>query len=104
MPIQHPFMTATKLEPAPSKRALSHPELPGFLSKVKSRQSHSTFSTEAFNDLLAGLSGELGFQEQQTAMRWLLEQLQECGDLRGLILTLLQHQQDPGLGSLPLDP
>ena len=40
-----------------------------------------------------GLRGELGFQEQRTALLWILQQLEASPDLRGLILHLLQQGQ-----------
>jgi hypothetical protein len=43
--------------------------------------------------LLDRLKGELGFQEQRTALLWILQQLEASPDLRGLILHLLKQGQ-----------
>jgi hypothetical protein len=70
---------------------LKNPQLPSF---VKRRQG-STFITrntaDPYVQLLNKLGGELGFSNQETALRWLLEQLDSSADLRRLILVLLQE-------------
>ena len=70
------------------------PQLPPFLN-----QRHPTaaqprlappVNADGYALLLDRLRGELGFQEQRTALLWILQQLEASDDLRGLILHLLK--------------
>lgn len=68
------------------------PELPPFLQKRQSIKVAKKTIDSPYLDLLERLKGELGFQKQQTAMRWLLEQLSSSNNLRKTILDLLQDE------------
>lgn len=67
------------------------PELPDFLRVGAVVTSAKSANGENYLRLLNRLKGELGFQERDTAMRWLMEQLEESTDLRRTILLLLQQ-------------
>lgn len=70
---------------------LRTPHLPAFLGP-KARPLFDIRHTAApYLQLLNRLRGELGFREQETALRWLLEQLDSSDDLRRLILVLLKE-------------
>lgn len=75
-------------------RGAKQPQLPPFL-----HQRHPTappprpappVNADGYALLLDRLRGELGFQEQRTALLWILQQLEASDDLRGLILHLLK--------------
>jgi len=70
---------------------LTEPQLPAFL---RCRDQRYFFpygaSGSSYEHLLNRLKGELGFHHQQTALRWLLEQLESSEDLRALVLLLLE--------------
>ncbi len=81
----------------PSSVRMGSPQLPSFLP-----QHHPTatpprpappVNADDYALLLDRLRGELGFQEQRTALIWILQQLEASSDLRGLILHLLQQGQ-----------
>ena len=67
------------------------PELPSFLRKRSKREFKKTQGDPSYSDLLNRLRGELGFCEQEIALRWLLEQLDESHDLKKLIFMLLKE-------------
>jgi hypothetical protein len=70
---------------------LREPQLPSFLQRRAAPATDLHIQQESFQSLLNDLCGELGFDRQQTALRWLLEQLEASHDLRHLILLLLQE-------------
>jgi len=70
---------------------LQEPELPPFLKRRTGPASDLQYQPDPLQSLLVDLCGELGFNRQQTALRWLLEQLETSHDLRRLILLLLQE-------------
>jgi len=85
------------MSPSFSSAQTRQPQLPPFLS-----QHHSTATpprpappvhADGYALLLDRLKGELGFQEQRTALLWILQQLEASPDLRGLILHLLKQGQ-----------
>ena len=67
------------------------PELPAFVARKPQVRSSIRLGSEPYSELLNRLRGELGFRHQQSALRWLLEQLETSQDLRHLILVLLQE-------------
>jgi len=75
-------------------RTLTEPQLPAFLCcrdqwhSIASRPSGSSYES-----LLNRLKGELGFRHQQTALLWLLDKLESCEDLRGMVLVLLERSE-----------
>ena len=73
------------------------PQLPSFLPQhhpaATPPRPASPVNADGYALLLDRLRGELGFQEQRTALLWLLQQLEASPDLRGLILHLLQQGQ-----------
>jgi hypothetical protein len=70
---------------------LSSPQLPTFLGQGPRSSSVTKNDVDPYFRLLKKLSGELGFSDHETALRWLLEQLESSADLRRLILVLLQE-------------
>ena len=70
---------------------LRSPQLPTFLEHERSSSSVTQNALDPYVHLLNKLSGELGFSDHETALRWLLEQLESSVDLRRLILVLLQE-------------
>ena len=70
------------------------PQLPPFLhqrhTNVPPPRPAPPVNADGYALLLDRLRGELGFQEQRTAMLWILQQLEASDDLRGLILHLLK--------------
>ena len=70
------------------------PQLPPFLHQRHPAAAQPRPAPPANADgyalLLDRLRGELGFQEQRTALLWILQQLEASDDLRGLILHLLK--------------
>jgi hypothetical protein len=67
------------------------PQLPQFLAVSRRAEAARNEATDPYARLLNRLKGELGFQRQQTALRWLLEQLESCADLRRMVLVLLDQ-------------
>jgi hypothetical protein len=67
------------------------PQLPTFPKGRTSLVSPETNFADPVSQLFTRLNGELGFRHQQTALRWLLEQLETSYDLRRLIHLLLQE-------------
>lgn len=68
------------------------PELPGFLRECSKKLVIKPIAaSDRYYKLLNQLRGELGFHERETALRWLLDQLEESPDLRHTILLLLQQ-------------
>jgi len=81
----------------PLKSSSAHPKLPQLPPFLSQRHPASTpprpappANADGYALLLDRLRGELGFQEQRTAMLWILQQLEASDDLRGLILHLLK--------------
>jgi hypothetical protein len=72
-------------------RNLRSPQLPTFLEQGPRSDSVARNTTDPYVQLLNKLNGELGFSNKETALRWLLEQLESSIDLRRLILVLLQE-------------
>ena len=70
---------------------LRSPQLPTFLEQGPRSSSVTKNDVDPYVHLLKKLSGELGFSNQETTLRWLLEQLEASHDLRHLILLLLQE-------------
>lgn len=70
---------------------VQEPQLPPFLKRRGVPATDLQVKPKTFQSLLGDLCGELGFDRQQTALRWLLEQLETSHDLRHLILVLLQE-------------
>lgn len=74
-----------------------HPQLPPFLPQchptATAPRPAPAVNADGYALLLDRLRGELGFQEQRTALLWILQQLEASPDLRGLILHLLQQGQ-----------
>ena len=84
----------------PLKFSSAHPQppqLPSFLPQLNPTDTPPRPAPPVHADryalLLDRLRGELGFQEQRTALLWILQQLEASPDLRGLILHLLQQGQ-----------
>ena len=74
---------------------LSEPQLPSFLGPhTQPRRINSGVSRGPYERLLNRLKGELGFRHQQTALLWLLDQLESCEDLRGMVLVLLERSEN----------
>jgi hypothetical protein len=74
---------------------LTEPQLPAFLRCRDRRYFLPTgASGGSYEQFLNRLKGELGFHHQQSALCWLLEQLESSEDLRGLILVLLEVSQN----------
>ena len=73
------------------------PQLPSFLPQhhpaATPPRPAPPVNADDYALLLDRLRGELGFQEQKTALLWILQQLEASPDLRGLILHLLQQGQ-----------
>jgi len=69
------------------------PQLPAFLKHRPVPVDQLPIESDSFRSLLSDLYGELGFERQQTALRWLLEQLESSHDLRRLIHLLLQEEE-----------
>jgi hypothetical protein len=67
------------------------PQLPTFLGHRSRLSTAARNTADPYFQLLNQLRGELGFSNQETALRWLLEQLDSSADLRRLILVLLQE-------------
>jgi len=67
------------------------PQLPTFLKGRSSLALPETNVADPVSQLLTHLKCELGFRHQQTALRWLLEQLETSHDLRRVIHLLLQE-------------
>lgn len=67
------------------------PQLPAFLKSSAVPALNLQIQSGSLESLLSDLCGELGFDRQQTALRWVLEQLETSHDLRRLILVLLQE-------------
>ena len=70
---------------------LSSPQLPTFLGQGPRSSSVTKNDVDPYFHLLKKLSAELGFSDHETALRWLLEQLESSADLRRLILVLVQE-------------
>ena len=70
---------------------LRSPQLPTFLEQGPKASSVTKNTADPYVHLLNKLSGELGFSDHETALRWLLEQIESSIDLRRLILVLLQE-------------
>lgn len=82
-------MTTT---PAIQERA--EPQLPPFLQHRRPVLGVLPATADrSYAVLLNRLRGELGFEHQRTALRWLLEQLEDCADLRALVLLLLDQRE-----------
>jgi len=71
------------------REGLSEPQLPGFLRQQPNNQLQNQGNLLSQDLILKQLGQELGFQHEQTALGWLVEQLEASHDLRQLILTLL---------------
>jgi hypothetical protein len=69
----------------------TEPKLPAFLQHKPVPVAQLQIESDSFQSLLSDLCGELGFERQKTALRWLLEQLETSHDLRRLIHLLLQE-------------
>ena len=67
------------------------PQLRTFLGHRPRSATAARKTADPYFQLLNQLRGELGFSNQETALRWLLEQLESSVDLRRLILVLLQE-------------
>jgi hypothetical protein len=67
------------------------PQIPGFLQRRAAPATDLLIQPSSYQSLLSELCGELGFDSQRTALRWLLEQIESSRDLRRLILVLLQE-------------
>ena len=72
-------------------RDSKEPELPAFLPHRSVPIAQLQIESDSFQSLLSDLCGQLGFERQQTALRWMLEQLETSHDLRRLIHLLLQE-------------
>lgn len=81
------IMVANKNDARHSKE----PQLPTFLPHRSMPVAELQTDSDSFQSLLSDLCGQLGFERQQTALRWLLEQLETSHDLRRLIHLLLQE-------------
>ncbi len=71
--------------------SLIEPQLPGFLRQQPNKQFQYQGHLSSQDLILRQLGQELGFQHEQTALRWLVEQLEASHDLRQLILGLLRE-------------
>ena len=67
------------------------PQIPLFLQRKAAPSNDLLIQRNSFESLLSELCGELGFDSQQMALRWLLEQIESSRDLRRLILVLLKE-------------
>jgi hypothetical protein len=67
------------------------PQLPTFVERRPRTFSVTKKTADPNVHLLNKLSWELGFKDNETALRWLVEQLESSVDLRRLILVLLQE-------------
>ena len=67
------------------------PQIPLFLQRRAASRTDLLIQRNSFESLLSELCGELGFDSQQMALRWLLEQIESSRDLRRLILELLKE-------------
>ena len=67
------------------------PQLPAFLEHRPRSLTPARNTADPYFQLLNRLRGELGFSNQETALRWLMEQLESSADLRRLVLVLLQE-------------
>ena len=67
------------------------PQLPAFLQHRSVPVAQLQMESVCFRSLLSDLCGELGFDRQQAALTWLLEQLETSHDLRRLIHLLIQE-------------
>ena len=70
---------------------LTEPQLPGFLRQQPNKQLQNPGDLSSQDLILKQLGRELGFRHEQTALRWLVEQLEASHDLRQLILALLRE-------------
>ena len=69
------------------------PQLPAFLKHRSVPVAQLPIESDSFRTLLSDLCGELGPGRQQTALRWLQEQLETSHELRRLIHLLLQEDE-----------
>ena len=76
------------LKPASHYR---EPQLPAFLQHRPVPAAQLPIESDSFRSLLSDLCGELGSARQQTALSWLLEQLETNHELRRQIHLLLQE-------------
>ena len=67
------------------------PQIPLVLQRRCVPGTDLLIQPNSFQTLLSELCGELGFDSQQMALRWLLEQIESSRDLRRLILVLLKE-------------
>ena len=67
------------------------PQLPAFLQHRSVPVAQLPIESDSFRSLLSDLCGELGSARQQTALTWLLEQLEANHALRRQIHLLLQE-------------
>ena len=67
------------------------PQLPAFLQHRSVPVAQLPIKSDSFRSLLSDLCGELGSARQQTALSWLLEQLETNHELRRQIHLLLQE-------------
>jgi hypothetical protein len=74
-----------------NSRDSKEPELPVFLHHRSVPVAQLQIESDSFRSLLSNLCGQLGFERQQKALRWMLEQLETSHDLRRLIHLLLQE-------------
>ncbi len=70
---------------------LSEPQLPGFLRQQPNKQFQYQGHLSSQDLILKQLRQQLGFQHEQPALRWLVEQLEASHDLRQLILAQLRE-------------
>jgi hypothetical protein len=70
---------------------LKNPQLPSFVKHSQTSTLGTRSNADPYVQLLKNLGEELGFRNQETALRWLLEQLESSSDLRRLILVLLHE-------------
>ena len=82
------------MPPRISDRHADQLQLPPFLNQrdptTPPPRPAPPVNADGYALLLDRLRGELGFQEQRTALLWILQQLEASDDLRGLILHLLK--------------
>ena len=67
------------------------PQIPLVLQRRCVPGTDLLIQPNSFQTLLSELCGEFGFDSQQMALRWLLEQIESSRDLRRLILVLLKE-------------
>ena len=67
------------------------PQILLFLQRRAAQRTDLLIQRNSFESLLSEHCGELGFDSQQMALRWLLEQIESSRDLRRLILVLLKE-------------